>query len=165
MDLRWFIKFSRCSLLNGITVEKHYMHQKLDHYYGRNSIHYLWCRPTKLFNVFVYFQKERDKKEMLFFILTLCYQLINKDGRAYVIMMTSYFISERVNWTGHRLGRSIGNMKLYSDNISSACSISLFLSAFLLINWQHKTKINNIYFFLFLPEKKQNKSVASSSHA
>ena len=60
-------------------------------------------------------------------------KLINKDARARVIMMTSYFIPERERERELnilRLGRDFGNEKLYSDNIGSACSISLFSGAF-----------------------------------
>ena len=63
---------------------------------------------------------ERKKKEMLLLIVALCCQSINEDARTCVVMMTSYFISERVNWISLRLGRGTGNVKLYNDNIGSA---------------------------------------------
>ena len=65
----------------------------------------------------VSFQEERDKKEMLLFILVLCYQLINKDARIHVIIMTSYFIRESELGS---LRLDFGSVTLYSDNIGSA---------------------------------------------
>ena len=75
---------------------------------------------------FVFFSgKRRDKKEILLFILILCCQSINRDARTCVIMLTSYFIRES-ELASLRLGRDFGSVKLYSDNVGSVHSISLF---------------------------------------
>ena len=57
---------------------------------------------------------------MLLSILILRCQLIDKDARIRVIMINSYFMPERLNWTSLRLGVGFGNLTLYSDNIGSA---------------------------------------------
>ena len=70
---------------------------------------------------------------MLLFILVLCCQLISKDARTRIIMMTLYFLS-RDELDSIRLGRDVGCVKLYTSAPSSSNTASLPVSA----RWEHQ---------------------------
>ena len=69
------------------------MYQKLDQF-DRRYLYSLPMMPSnKTFHPswLVSFQREEEKKEILLYILVLCYRLTNKDERTRVVTMTLYF--------------------------------------------------------------------------